>query len=94
MSLGIELRTPSGQVFYSSDTITWNIIASSVVGAGAALTLSYPIMSLMTEFSIFRSFVNNIPDNQKAIAHTATVSGTSVSVSGGNVDMLITLLGR
>jgi len=94
MSLGIQLFNANGQMFFNTDTQTWNYIGSFIAPANASSSQVMPTLDLMTETLFQRSGVDITPTNQEGLIHTVTQSGTTVSATGGTVRTLITVLGR
>ena len=95
MAYGMELFRSSWCFWtYSSTDATWNQVASfhgQRWGFAAALLtlLSAVVPALVTQM-----FINAPPTDRKALAHTISVSGTTVTVSGGNETVFILVLMR
>lgn len=94
MSLGIQLFTDSGRLYFDTATQTWNYIGSFIVPANESAVVNMPVLSVMSEVLIQRSGVDVSPTSQEGLIHAASSSGTTVSASGGNIRTLITVLGR
>jgi len=94
LSYGIELRTPTGKVFFSSVSTTWNYVWSGIVPANTIVSGTFNALSLINEVIVQRSFINSPPDSQEAIIHTVSRSGNTLTASGGNVGTLIVILAR
>jgi len=93
MAQGIEIYDEDGDIVYSTVDVTWNQVASFQVNGGASVSNSYPILSGKTVQTV-QMFINPPPTTRKALAHTVTVTGTTVAVSGGNEDILVLVLMR
>ena len=93
MSYGLNLFHSTGTLSYSSTDVTWNQVASFQVNANASSSVSYPVLS-GREVQVVQMFIDPPPSNRKALAHTISVSGTTVNVSGGNENALIMVLMR
>lgn len=91
MSHGINLFAADGGVTYSTTDVTWNQVDFFQVAGGGSASNNYPSISgravLTAQF-----WINGPPANRKAIAHSISVSGTNVSVSGGSEDAYIMVL--
>jgi hypothetical protein len=97
MAYGIEISTNTGYVFFSTASQTWNYLGQLTVTANSTGTLTIPAISLMKRVIFQRFAVNNPPDNQEGYIHTAaqtTSDPNTISVSGGNVDTLVIVLGQ
>lgn len=91
MANGMEIFNSSGNSVYSSTDITWNQVAAFQVNGGSSSSVSYPALSGRT-VEVVQMFINPPPTDRKALAHTISVSGTTVSVSGGNETVFILVL--
>ena len=91
MAYGIELFNSSGVTTFSSTDITWNQVAAFQVNGGASSSASYPAISGRTVL-VSQMFINAPPTDRKALAHTISVSGTTVTISGGNETVFILVL--
>ena len=91
MAYGLQTFHSTGALSFSSTDVTWNQVAAFQVGAGASSSVSYPALSGRT-VEVVQMFINPPPTTRKALAHTVSVSGTTVSVSGGNETVFILVL--
>lgn len=91
MAYGVQLFNSSGVTTFSSTDITWNQVAAFQVNGGSSSSASYPAISGRTVL-VSQMFINPPPTDRKALAHTISVSGTTVSVSGGNETVFILVL--
>lgn len=91
MSHGINLFAMDGGLTYSTADVTWNQVAFFQVAGGSSVSNNYPSISgravLTPQF-----WIDGPPVDRKAVAHTVTVSGTTVSVSGGSENAYIMVL--
>ena len=90
---GLEIYRWDGGIVYTSTDVTWNQIGIIDCPANTSVSRSFPAasgLSLATQ----QFLVNNVPDNQEGYSHTVTISGTTVSVSGGNQQTIVMVLGR
>ena len=78
---------------YSSSDVTWNQVAAFQVNANASISTTYSVLQNRT-VQVVQMFIDPPPTDRKATAHTISVSGTTVSVSGGNENVLILVLMR
>jgi hypothetical protein len=93
MSFGLAIYQGSGQLTYSSDSVTWNQVESFEVAANGSFSQSFPVLS-GREVMAVQMLIDPPPINRKAIAHTISVSGTTISVSGGSERSYILVLMR
>ena len=93
MAYGLNLYHSTGSLTYSSSDVTWNQVAAFQVNGGASNSTSYSVLTGRT-VQVVQMFIDPPPTDRKAIAHTISVSGTTVSVSGGNENAYILVLMR
>lgn len=93
MAHGLAVYLRNGEAVYSTADVTWNLVASMYVPAFTAESNVYPEID-GREVITTQMFVDAPLVSQTAIAHTIVVSGTTVSVSGGNVDAVIKVFMR
>ena len=91
MSFGINIFSDDGKLIYDSNSVTWNQVDMFLVPANSATYRSYPMLNGRT-IRATQMFLNPPPVNARAVAHTVSISGTNVSVSGGNQDVYIMVL--
>lgn len=98
MGYGVSLRNAQNELFFSTDTITWNYIGSWIADANVTSSNSFSVISLMSEVLIQRFFVDTAPGNQEAYVHAVSRSGTTVTATAnatnGTVRTLVVVLGR
>jgi len=93
MTYGVQIFSPVGSLWMDSNTTTWNLVEVFAVAAGAAVTRTYPELN-------GRSFlVVQIPLEVPKVEDytyekTTSVSGYTVTVSGGNQAASILVLAR
>ena len=90
---GLNLFGPDSHLTYSTDDVTWNQVDFFVVGGGGSASNNYPVIA-GKEVLVSQMFINSPPLDRKALAHTITVSGTNVSVSGGSESVYVIVLMR
>lgn len=93
MSHGMEISNASGHVVYSSADVTWNQVDFFKVDGDSSASQSYAVLSGREVLTV-QMFIDPPPTDKKATAHTVTVSGTTVSVSGGTVASYVLVLMR
>jgi len=91
MAYGLETRDSSGNVTFSSSDVTWNQVGFFAIYGGQSVSRSYPIIA-GRQTLIMQVQINSPPMNRKAIAFSTSVSGATVSVSGGSEDTYILVL--
>lgn len=91
MSFGFNLLSQTGKLIYDSNSVTWNQVDMFLVPANNSAYRSFPFLAGKT-LRATQMFLNAPPTNARAVAHTVSISGTNVSVSGGNQDVYIMVL--
>lgn len=91
MSFGLNIFSSTNKKIYDSNSVTWNQVDMFLVPAGNAANKNYPYLTGRT-IRVTQLFINPPPIDMEAIHHTITVSGTSVSISGGNQDAYFMVL--
>jgi hypothetical protein len=82
-----------GNLAYSTSDVTWNQVDFFYVPPNGSASNSYPTLS-GRESLLVQMFINPPPSDRKALAHSMSVSGTTVSVSGGSEAAYILVLVR
>jgi hypothetical protein len=82
MSNGLNIFHSTGSLTFSTDDVTWNQVDFFYVAGGGSASNNYPVLSGRTTLTV-QMFINPPPTDRRAIAHTVSVNGTNVSVSGG-----------
>jgi hypothetical protein len=90
---GMNIKKSNGSLAYSTSDVTWNQVDFFMVAGGGSASYDYPVIS-GKEVLTTQVLVNSPPTNRRAYAHTITVSGTNVSVSGGSEAAYILVLMR
>ena len=85
MTYGMRIWDAVGNTSYSSEDVTWNQIDVVYVPGGGSFSADYELLT-GREVLVTQMMINPPPLNRRAIAHTVTVSGTSVSIYGGSED--------
>lgn len=93
MSYGIEILQSNGLMTYSSDDVTWNQVDFFLCAAGQQITMNYPAL-IGRNFLVTQIMIDAPPITRRAVAPTITVSGNTVSVSGGSENAFILVLMR
>jgi len=93
MAFGLNIFDSGGDVTYSTTDVTWNQVDFFQVNGGSSASKTYPFISgravLTAQF-----FIDGPPSTRAATAHTVSVSGTNVTVSGGSENAYIIVLSR
>jgi hypothetical protein len=93
MTFGLQVRKANNAVSYSSDSVTWNQVGFFLVSGGGSASFAFPVLA-GREVLTAQVMIDAPPLTRKAIAHTITVSGTTVSVSGGSENTYILVMMR
>lgn len=94
MTTGVRLYNADGNIYFSTDSQTWNYIGTFIAAANENPSVTFAALSVMSEVIFQRSAVDNPPNNQAGYIHTVSQSGTTITASGGNIRTLVTVLGR
>jgi hypothetical protein len=97
MTYGIKMWDDAGQVTYSSEDVTWNLIASVV--APVNLSQSWTIdVSNYQETTIVLQMIEEVRPDQESFVHSVTLSGSTLTASAPSSiytqRTMITVLGR
>lgn len=90
---GMNVFNSLGGLTYSTSDVTWNQVDFFFVSGGSSVSNTYPVIS-GKEVLTSQIFINSPPLERRALAHNVTVSGTTVSVSGGSESVYILVLIR
>lgn len=93
MTFGLNVMNEVNGLTYSSADVTWNQVDFFKVNADSSASHVYPALSGKEVLTV-QMFIDPPPTDKKATAHTVTVSGTTVSASGGTVASNILVLMR
>ncbi len=92
MTYGLNFYKQNASLVYSSADVTWNQVDFFLVQANTAGSKDYgSVLSGRTVITT-QMFIDPPPVNQKALAYVVTVSGTTVSWSGGNQKIYLMVL--
>lgn len=91
MSFGFQIFDASGVLRFDSTDVTWNQVTFYSVAAGGSDSRSIPQIGGKS-VAIGQIMVNPPLTDRKAVAHTVSVSGTTVTVSGGSETVYIIVL--
>lgn len=89
----MDIFNQGGGLSYSTDDVTWNQVDSFVVNGGEVFDTDYPVLE-GREVLCVQVMIDPPPIDRRAIAHTITVTGTHVSVSGGTEKSFILVMMR
>lgn len=93
MSFGLKVFRPNGAVAYSSTDVTWNQVDMLSCPANGSASGTYPALSNREVLTV-QVMINTPPIDRRTLAHTVTVTGTTVTVSGGSEAAFIIILMR
>lgn len=93
MTHGLEVRHTNGNLAFSTDDVTWNQADFFPVAGYGSESRDLPALAGRQVLTV-QMFINPPPSDRKATAHAITVSGTTVSVSGGSEAAYILVLMR
>ena len=93
MSFGLNVYKATGALAYSSADVTWNQVDYFQVSANGSASNNYSAISGREVLTV-QILIDAPPTNRKALAHTVSVSGTTVSASGGSENAYILVLMR
>jgi hypothetical protein len=93
MTYGMNVYQGSGALTYSSSDVTWNQVDYFQVNANGSASNTYSAISGREVLTV-QILIDAPPTDRKALAHTVSVSGTTVSASGGSENAYILVLMR
>lgn len=93
MTFGFNLFSNTSALVFSTDDITWNQVDFFSVAGYSNTNVSYSVLA-NKEVLTLQILINAPPTDRKAVAHTITVSGTAINVSGGSESAYILVLMR
>ena len=93
MSFGLNIYSEVGNLAYSTTDVTWNQVDFFYVPGGGSVSNNYSELSGRTAL-VLQTFIDPPPTDRKALAHSVSVSGTNVTVSGGSEAAYILVLMR
>lgn len=93
MSYGIEIYDAYGTLTYSVNDVTWNQVDYFYAPGGGSVSNTYPILD-GKEVLVFQLMIDPPPTDRRAVAHNLSVSGTTVTASGGSENAYVLVLMR
>jgi len=93
MTFGMGVYKASGALVYSTTDVTWNQVDYFLVERSESVAKEFPVLQ-GREVLVAQVMIDPPPINRKAVAPTVTVSGTTVTVSGGSERAFILVLMR
>lgn len=85
MSFGLQILNAAGTVTFASTDVTWNQVDALYVRGGTTVTKTYPAL-LNREVLLTQMMINPPPIDRRAVAHSISVQGTTVTIGGGTED--------
>lgn len=93
MTFGLGVFKAGGALAYSSDDVTWNQVDMLFCPRGGSVQGTYGVLA-GREVLTAQMLINPPPLDRKALAHTISVNGTTITASGGSEDAYILVLMR
>lgn len=93
MSYGLNIFKASGALSYSTDEVTWNQVGVMTCPASGSVTKTFPALE-DREHLVVQVPIDPPSLTKRTYAHTISVSGTTVTASGGNTAALILVMMR
>lgn len=90
---GLRIRNENNTIIYDTTSTTWNQLDTFTLVANSSYYRDYNTYGI-SEVIVMQTMVYEIPDDQAALAYTINIYGTSIQLSGGNQDVILTVLGR
>jgi hypothetical protein len=84
MSYGMNVYQQSGGLTYSSADVTWNQVGFFLLSPDSSGSQDFGSIIAGREVLITQMFVDPPPSNERAYAFDVSISGTTISWSGGN----------
>mgnify|MGYP001130320236 CR=1 FL=1 len=91
MSFGFQIFDANGVLRFDSTDITWNQVTFYTVAAGGSDSRVIPELSGKA-VAINQIMIDPPLFDRKAVAHTVSVNGTTVDISGGSEEVYIIVL--
>lgn len=92
-TFGMQFFSNASQLVYSTDDVTWNQVDFFLAPKNQTTSASYSVLT-GREVLVLQMFIDPPPLEGKAIAHDITVSGTTVTASGGSENTFVLVLMR
>lgn len=93
MSFGLGVFRANGALAFSSDDVTWNQVDMLYCPGGSTTHRTYGMLAGREVLAV-QVMIDPPPLNRRAIAHTVSVSGTNVTISGGSEAAYVIILMR
>jgi|APCry4251928276_1046603.scaffolds.fasta_scaffold150449_2 hypothetical protein len=93
MSFGLGVFRSNGALAFSSDDVTWNQVDMLYCPGGSTTNRTYSMLAGREVLAV-QVMIDPPPLNRRAIAHTVSVSGNNVTVSGGSEAAYVIILMR
>ena len=93
MSFGLGVFRSNGALAFSSDDVTWNQVDMLYCPGGSTNYRTYGMLAGREVLAV-QVMIDPPPLNRRAIAHTVSVSGTNVTISGGSEAAYVIILMR
>ena len=93
MSFGLGVFRSKGILAFSSDDVTWNQVDMLYCPGGSATCRNYATLAGREVLAV-QMMIDPPPLNRRAVAHTISVSGTAVSITGGSESAYVIILMR
>ena len=93
MSVGLNIFKSTGALSFSTTEVTWNQVGIIQCPADGNISETFPVLAGKEVLTV-QIPINPPSLTQRTYAHTVTVSGTTVSVSGGNTAVYVLVLMR
>lgn len=93
MSFGLGVFRSNGALAFSSDDVTWNQVDMLYCPGGSTTYRTYGMLAGREVLAV-QVMIDPPPLNRRAIAHTVSVSGTNVTISGGSEAAYVIILMR
>lgn len=93
MSFGLGVFRSNGALAFSSDDVTWNQVDMLHCPGGSTTNRTYSMLAGREVLAV-QVMIDPPPLNRRAIAHTVSVSGNNVTVSGGSEAAYVIILMR
>ena len=93
MSFGLGVFRSNGALAFSSDDVTWNQVDMLYCPGGSTTCRTYSMLAGREVLAV-QVMIDPPPLNRRAIAHTVSISGNNVTVSGGSEAAYVIILMR
>lgn len=90
---GMQIMDASGHVRLDTSKQTWSYAGYFNAPANTTTSRTFPHVAGMTLIAQ-QHLLNDLPMDQKVISHTLSVSGNTVTASGGNKESIVVVLAQ